>query len=764
MIRAIKSKKRLLIRTVSATILALALPYVSFAQDQSATRNAAIALAERIETQNLIKVDDNLLLKPVATMTAAQKVETSRTLLYEVIFTENMSEIDALLESHKIAVETFGDPSDLKALELFESFLIHYESGLAADNYDAIISDISPYFTDDDWFVAFQAFALKSQLEADLIQRMTAMESAQEALKLIPNDLSDHAKEARIRITDIIVYLHNLQHNTDLAIENSDHLINLKLEAGQTVDGIELLNNLMYSLGIWRDHETSLAIAETLKRLEQQSSSTTAGLTQMRLSQAYAENGDFSDAEKNALEAIEKGQIEAIVTRAKIQLAISYAGQGKPEDARKTLASIGEVSEHDRTYYLYAEALIAIAEGQPLEGVKLLNRRLDESVQTILAANSRDTTALLASLENTRERQQEREKALIRENQLKAQKILVQQRVNRLLMVLLGLLGAALIAALFFARYRDKVSKELAIKTKEAESADRMKTEFLGMISHELRTPLNGIIGIADFLTHRHKDPDVRQKSGIILESGNILFGLLEAIIDMARIDGNKLHLYPEPTALAPLLKDVAYAWEDEARAKGITYTHFISDDLNITAECDGKRLQQCLNSLLSNAIKFTDGGRVHLHVTEETSPDGEVYLQAIVADTGMGIRPEVQAKLFKPFLQADSSMTRKHNGSGLSLAIVRSLARMMNGDITLVSTAGRGSEFKLTARLPHVDPVAPAQTTPAVDVTVTPDQISSETQDDNVLDLMVPMTNQDVPSLHQSVPSDAAPCDAWLR
>ena len=699
--------------------------------------NRVVKLADKIEARDLVIEGSKPAPSSLASAIPAKKIEASRISLYDVLFTGDRALITSEFEQHKKLVEMHGTQRDKDVLSLFTKFLKQFSPDKATTDYSVILHDIQSYFNHPDWFVGVQAYALKCTLEAIATRRIDGLESAKKALSLIPDDVDPYSHEARILITDIIVLMNNLQHNTSLAVQNTERLIQLKIEAGQSVDGIELLNNLMYSFGVSRDHKTNLKIAETLKRLESIHSSTTLGLTDMRLARTYAEIGDFVATEKYAKQALETTNIEAIKTRSKLLVAISRAGQNDPVDARKILAELGPSSRHEKSHYLYAEALIAQAENRPIDATKLFNKRLDLNVQKILISNNKDATALVASLESSRARQEERENSLIREAELKAQKLAEQEKVNRLLMAMLAIIFAALVGALFFARYRDKTSKLLAIKTKEAESADRLKTEFLGMVSHELRTPLNGIIGIADFLTHRHDDPDVRAKSNIILQSGNVLFKLVESIIDMSRLDGGKLNLYQDPTSLDAPLRKTVESWVETARDKGIKYTYFVGDGIEPEVLCDQKRILQCINSLIDNAIKFTDDGRVHVHITQESHQDGVMHLQAIIADTGMGISDDVQAKLFKPFLQADSSMTRKFNGSGLNLAITRSLARMMDGDVTLNSRTGRGSEFKFTAALPNAPAGITSSEVRTATQAVKEDIEKAEKTDSDVLDLV---------------------------
>jgi len=140
-----------------------------------------------------------------------------------------------------------------------------------------------------------------------------------------------------------------------------------------------------------------------------------------------------------------------------------------------------------------------------------------------------------------------------------------QEKINTLLIGLLSLIGLVGLASIIFARHRDKLAKELSVKSKEAASADKMKTEFLGMMSHELRTPLNGIIGLADVMAQTAQTgptDQVRERSEIILNSGNELFNVIEGIIDMSRIEGDKLELVTEPASIQDITQGLCEKWD----------------------------------------------------------------------------------------------------------------------------------------------------------------------------------------------------------
>ena len=198
--------------------------------------------------------------------------------------------------------------------------------------------------------------------------------------------------------------------------------------------------------------------------------------------------------------------------------------------------------------------------------------------------------------------------------------------------------------------------------------------------------------------------PDIRNKTGIVLKSGQDLLSVVESLTDMARLDAGQLMLVPHDADLSVSLAAVPEPWTAPAQEKGLAFTHFV-DPAITEHHIDEDRLVQCLDILLSNAIRFTKAGRVHLHITADKSSENEIIgLTAIVADTGQGMNELVQSRLFTPFMQADTSLKRTHMGTGLSLAIAYGLAERMNGTLSVFSRETRGSEFKLQI------PLAPAK------------------------------------------------------
>lgn len=610
------------------------------------------------------------------------------------------------------SVKTFTDvykEDGSVGLDRVASFYLDYAHQLKLGANPDDLQDLAARYSEDgNWFERYTAVMHASFLYSTRLERQAALQKAQTAFALIPENSNENAyiKFAKSRVTLGIAHLHNLQGNSDLALNASlDYLKLAESEFDPRLE-IDLINNLIYSYTVGRDHSAQLYLSQALLEIEKSHTSSVAGLSDMRIAGVMNAMGRYEEGLKHAGSALERADNATIIRVSQVAKSVALAGLGQKNKAREIAADVGVnldrqhmLKTETRQGDLYLAFLLAQSEDAAY-ATQLFNRQLDVTAQKFLANNSRDTTAMLAELENSRVRQAERVAAAAREAQLQALTIDRQKKLNRVLIALSLLLGCAAISSIIFIRYRGKIVRQLEIKTVEAASAEKLKTEFLGMISHELRTPLNGIIGISDFLANYHEDPDIREKTGIVLRSGNELLAVVESLTDMARLDAGQLELAPHDADLSAALSALPSPWAAKAEEKGVSFTHFIDPSIT-THYVDEDRLIQCLNILLENAVRFTQKGRVHLHITaKETGPDGDVSMTAIIADTGQGMSELVQSRLFTPFMQADTSRKRTHMGTGLSLAIAYALAEMMGGQLSVMSREGRGSEFKLEVPL----------------------------------------------------------------
>ena len=240
---------------------------------------------------------------------------------------------------------------------------------------------------------------------------------------------------------------------------------------------------------------------------------------------------------------------------------------------------------------------------------------------------------------------------------------------------------------------------EIQDKNRQLQQASERKSQFLASMSHELRTPLNAIIGLTEMMVSnaaRFGTEKALEPLRRVNAAGTHLLSLLNEILDLSKIEAGKLELNPEPVNLARLIDEVIGTAGQLAEKNKNRLVVDAQDNLGaLTA--DSMRLKQILLNLLSNACKFTKEGEVALRVRRVT--DGRDWVELAVADSGIGMTVEQQAKLFQDFTQADSLTSRRYGGTGLGLAISRKLARMMGGDVTATSEPRKGSVF--TVRLP---------------------------------------------------------------
>ncbi len=245
---------------------------------------------------------------------------------------------------------------------------------------------------------------------------------------------------------------------------------------------------------------------------------------------------------------------------------------------------------------------------------------------------------------------------------------------------------------------------ELQGAIENAKAADKAKTTFLANMSHEIRTPMNGVLGMAQILEQMDINDDQRNCTRIIKESSQMLLKIINDILDISKLDADKIELELGPFDLAETVKDALDIIRPETTAKGLELLLDAPLDISRTYYGDAGRIRQIILNLLGNAVKFTANGFIKVSVRNEMASDNTEFISIEVQDTGVGITNDKIDVIFERFEQSDNSTTRQYGGTGLGLAITKKLVTLMDGDISVSSKFGHGSTFRMSLPLNKIE------------------------------------------------------------
>ncbi|RTL44778.1 MAG: PAS domain S-box protein [Candidatus Melainabacteria bacterium] len=241
---------------------------------------------------------------------------------------------------------------------------------------------------------------------------------------------------------------------------------------------------------------------------------------------------------------------------------------------------------------------------------------------------------------------------------------------------------------------RKQVEEALLAARDEALAASELKSQFVSNISHELRTPMSGVLGMTELLLEMGLEPEQKELAVYIYESAQNLLKVVNELLDFSRLEAGKLYLEKAEVDIHDLVQASLQSISASAEQKRIALVSRIDENIPRKMMGDKLRIQQVLNNITANAIKFTEKGKINVSVTEARQFAGGMIVRFTVSDTGIGIEKAQQETLFQPFVQVDGSNTRKYGGVGLGLSICRRLIKLMSGDIGVSSVIGKGSDF----------------------------------------------------------------------
>ena len=256
----------------------------------------------------------------------------------------------------------------------------------------------------------------------------------------------------------------------------------------------------------------------------------------------------------------------------------------------------------------------------------------------------------------------------------------------------------------FFSDITEEKEKENALRAaqEKAERALSEKNSFLGRLSHEVRTPLNAVVGMADALVQNNQNEEIVSQLALIQNSAEKVIHLVDGTLEHAKLSGKAVELNPGEVSPRKIVEDVCRTWQSRARSDGTTLVCFVKDDVPDVISLDSFRYEQCLNNLLSNALKFSKGGKVQVVLAVSGSGSAQKLVLA-VKDTGIGMTDDALSHIFDPFQQADSSISSRFGGTGLGLSIVKDLVELMGGTIRVSSQQNRGTLFAISLPVKNV-------------------------------------------------------------
>lgn len=458
------------------------------------------------------------------------------------------------------------------------------------------------------------------------------------------------------------------------------------------------------ALGQYQDAKVSLLLAESQLR---EANYPFIGIVHSAMAELYIAQGNLSEALKKLNQASEADrQVGFKYNEGShlLHLVDIYKQQGELELAIAELEAglEKEIIKNDKVLILdVLNQLISLHE---TNGNLETALNYSKQYRQAFKQSFNEQQSRLVALHRVRLAISEKEetiKLLEKDNQLKEQRNLIQKKKNTQQLYFIGfvILSLGLMAGLWLRTWKQR--KSLDILTQDLRKATKAKSDFLARMSHEIRTPLNAIIGLTK-LSQRAAEDKEQQTNLIQIEGASqTLLSIINDILDFSKIEAGKLDIESTPFNLDTLVNQTIRLHLARAQEKHIELIQHISRDVPLNLIGDPLRIQQILNNLLSNALKFTEDGLISVSVRCKQAAD-DIQLEFEVKDSGVGLTTAHQAQLFQPFNQGDESISRRYGGTGLGLAICKQLTTLLGGEIWVESQLGKGSVFHFTVKVKH--------------------------------------------------------------
>ncbi len=705
------------------------------------------ALARRIDAQNMIITDD---------VRRAREVEAQRLrgedrlrVLYDIAADDYIASDGDSARGSLAALEREADTQGSARFRSMAGLLRAYAPALDGD-YVSARRNLTQALNDaEDAHVRAAGARLLAYTLTDLGLFANALEAARAGLVNLPD--APATRGLRSGLHDAMAYNSHRIGDYETSLYHLERTVELDTAAGRPVDGAVLVNNIASMFALAGATEQSLRLARIHRNIAIRS-----GLPSLQFftaslcAKVYFLARDYEVANHCAEQGRSLAAPPEYLSRMLVYRVHALARLGRGAEAREAMTELrniaaqrGDPGLNERLDIIEPEVLNA--EGRYEEAFAALRTAHESAERNLMLRFNDGVRELRATMESEVAQAEQRAEAEAMRSELQ------EQAVQKLtLAMLLGgacLVGVGLAAALIYRSRRnmlravgraeqilarrgaqavsvandqakrnrpserlrhimDEIERrdeelKLAFEQLEearraAEEASLTKSQFLATMSHELRTPLNAIIGYGEMLMETaEEDGDAQSREDLarILGAAHRLLALINDVLDLSKIEAGAMEVASDDIDLDALVFEAVETVRPAAAANGTTIS--IETYALGSAQTDGFKLSQCLLNLLSNAAKFTKDGQIKLIGRREQEAGGD-WIVFDVIDTGIGIAPEAQARLFQPFVQADASTTRAFGGTGLGLAITRRLARMLGGDVTLVSAPGQGAAFTL--------------------------------------------------------------------